>query len=520
MPPLELVEAAKAGNLAKVKALLQSGAPIEARDDGLAPLHHAARCGHREVVKALLYRGAQVNAPVFTSRTVAQGRTPAIEAASHGQLATLRCLAEHGAVLHDPGSVGIDAVMAAATGGNVAVMQYLVEEKALPCDEIGKDGFTPLYKAVEKADLSIASYLLERGANPDKPGKGTPSPVESVRQRLRWARLTDAEKANLRGILEAMQRRPAAHPAPIIAPGPPGSEDVRLPRRLFAAQQSSGAQLTVIPMKTIGRTGDAFVDSCFAFDLVEYDETRDWSEIAEAVSLAEQGNEAIFSGQAGRMQEVIRSCNGLKTRYPDFDFCYTWLSRFYLHLDNYGEAHKAVTDGLRLARSKFRLCEKMAKIHLKTGELEDAVRWWVRALVRRVSARKLDDVVTLIHLSYVAEALELPTECRALRQVADRIRSDGIRLASAAANNLYSLSRAWGSPSMKRSITMFLEEYIYPEAKTRLEELRRLAPKGIYCKHCSTRYGGEELTWYKVGASGEPCVFYSCPKCRCNLSYH
>lgn len=275
--------------------------------------------------------------------------------------------------------------------------------------------------------------------------------------------------------------------------------------------------LSMIPIKRINRTGDAFIDSCFHFDLVEYEEIRDWSQITDAVSLAEQGNGAIESGEAGRLQDAIRSCNALKNKYPDLDFCYAWLCNFYLQLGSYGEAQKAVADGLRLARSKFWLCEKMAAVHLKTGELEDAVRWWIRALVIRVSARKLG-FETLLYLSYVAEGLGLHAECRALRQEADRIR-DGIRLAPTAANNLYKLSALRGSSSMGRSITLFLTEYIYPESERQLEQLRRVAPKGIYCKHCNTRYVGKELRWYEIGETGT-CVFYSCPKCRCNLAYY
>lgn len=120
--------------------------------------------------------------------------------------------------------------------------------------------------------------------------------------------------------------------------------------------------MSVIPIKTIDRTGDEFVDSCFHFDLAEYDEVRDWSKIPEATALAKKGNEAVLAGEYGRFQEAIRLGTDLRSTYPDFDFCYAWLAHLYLQLNSFGEAHKAVADGLRLAKSKYRLCEKRASI--------------------------------------------------------------------------------------------------------------------------------------------------------------
>ncbi|HEY6969001.1 MAG TPA: ankyrin repeat domain-containing protein [Candidatus Angelobacter sp.] len=59
-----LIEAAKAGDLANVKTILDSNAElINQRDQlGATALHYAAFGGHRSVVQELVRRGAEINA--------------------------------------------------------------------------------------------------------------------------------------------------------------------------------------------------------------------------------------------------------------------------------------------------------------------------------------------------------------------------------------------------------------------------------------------------------------------------
>ena len=60
----KLIEAAKGGNVADVRAILHGHAElINQRDQlGATALHHAAFGGHRGVVQALVEQGAQINA--------------------------------------------------------------------------------------------------------------------------------------------------------------------------------------------------------------------------------------------------------------------------------------------------------------------------------------------------------------------------------------------------------------------------------------------------------------------------
>jgi Ankyrin repeats (3 copies) len=60
----KLIEAAKSGSVAEVRAITQEHAELVNRRDkfGATALHHAAFGGHREVVRVLVEHGAEINA--------------------------------------------------------------------------------------------------------------------------------------------------------------------------------------------------------------------------------------------------------------------------------------------------------------------------------------------------------------------------------------------------------------------------------------------------------------------------
>lgn len=77
-----LHEAARNGDIERLKSLLDNGADVNAKDEknGAAPLHYAAGHGHARAVKLLLDKGAEVNARDNT------GSTPLHWAAAGGEV--------------------------------------------------------------------------------------------------------------------------------------------------------------------------------------------------------------------------------------------------------------------------------------------------------------------------------------------------------------------------------------------------------------------------------------------------
>ncbi|HUT26315.1 MAG TPA: ankyrin repeat domain-containing protein, partial [Sumerlaeia bacterium] len=199
-----LREAAAAGDLTKVKALVEEGADVKGADEaGLTPLHAAARDGHDAVVNHLIAKGADANA------TDSQGRTPLHLAAERGHLQTTVMLLARRSNANARDREGRTPLHCAASQGRKDVAEILLALGADPNVKDDRDGATPLHLA---ANRDVADALIAKGADAtirDKNGRtaryapvsadagqATPTPTtkgDSSAQRL--ATKTDQEIA-------------------------------------------------------------------------------------------------------------------------------------------------------------------------------------------------------------------------------------------------------------------------------------------------------------------------------------
>ncbi len=159
-----LLHAALRGEREEVDALLEEGAPLEARvrSNGATALALAAAAGHTDTVELLLRRGASV-----TARDSA-GASALCLAALRGQIETVRSLVENqppGAreallELSTPG--GETALLAAVKMGHLEVVKFLLEQgadAAVAAKSLGGVGIMGL--ACRKNRLNLALFLLD-----------------------------------------------------------------------------------------------------------------------------------------------------------------------------------------------------------------------------------------------------------------------------------------------------------------------------------------------------------------------
>jgi ankyrin repeat protein len=153
---LDIFDAACLGNVAAVRALLQSDrADVDVRGmDGYSPLHFAAEFGQVEVARLLLGRGADPNAVSMNDLRA----TPLHSAIAAGHRDTAGLLLALGASPNAIQHGGVTALHLAAHNGDEAIVDMLLLRGA-DATRKADDGKTPVEVAQEAGHSALARLL-------------------------------------------------------------------------------------------------------------------------------------------------------------------------------------------------------------------------------------------------------------------------------------------------------------------------------------------------------------------------
>jgi TonB family protein len=145
-------DAAEAGDLAKIKALLKNNSELisSKENDGSTPLHAAAFKGHRNVAEFLLANKADANARDKS------GYSPLHLAVLMGNKDTAALLITGGADVNARDKNGFTPLHAA---GRKDIAELLMANKA-DVNAVNNNGSTPLHTAAQKGHKDVAALLL------------------------------------------------------------------------------------------------------------------------------------------------------------------------------------------------------------------------------------------------------------------------------------------------------------------------------------------------------------------------
>ncbi len=275
-----LLDAAEAGDDAKVLAALDAGAEIDAVDNnGHTALMEAARFDHTETCRLLLEKKADI----FAADNA--GITALMQAADSGHTETCRLLLEKGADINAMDNDGDTVLMWAAVNGWTETCQLLLDNGA-DINAVSKDSYTALLLVARYYHPETAQYLLRQGAA--VPGL-----------------FPDGDQALANRAINNYVKRISSHLAAMKASG----------QAAFPAGQKLLREECLTPE---GKPTDALLDVCatgqfaalIAAPLLRAQDKEGWAlfkEIYHALPLCWQEREAAtYLGQLARMEPPRR----------------------------------------------------------------------------------------------------------------------------------------------------------------------------------------------------------------------
>jgi ankyrin repeat protein len=149
--------AAKGGNPAIVKLLLDAGAHPDSARGSETPLWWAMLNGHQDAAVALVDGGAKVDGPMR------EEMMPFYFAVMHDYTDLVTKMVAHEADIHASGPQG-SPLHEAAENGNLALVRLLVVTGA-EINRINDLGETPIFLAVEQSNWEVAEWFASNGGN-------------------------------------------------------------------------------------------------------------------------------------------------------------------------------------------------------------------------------------------------------------------------------------------------------------------------------------------------------------------
>src|SRR5579885_1814868 len=243
----DLHDAVKAGDLARVQALVAGGADVNERDAlGSTPLHDAAWAGQKEIAAFLVEHGADVNArhleggstPLHYAviknqkdlvqflldkgadvrATYRSGETPLHLACERGYKDMVELLLGRGADLNARDASGASALDEASWRGYRDIVLLLLDKGAKQDSQNPETGATPLNEAAAKGSGTWWNCCWREAPTPPSPTKPVPrrstTPRASVMPRSYSCSWPGSAPPGKNGPRPACCRRPSSRARP------------------------------------------------------------------------------------------------------------------------------------------------------------------------------------------------------------------------------------------------------------------------------------------------------------------
>jgi ankyrin repeat protein len=318
----KLIDAAKAGNLARVKALVQAGAPAEAADyDGRSAMHLAAASGHVDILQYLQSQhGCDISA------VDRYGNTPLHDAIANNETKCVAWLKSNGArAITNTGYVKNRDILQAAADGNLEEVKWRLQQSQKEARARGRGGSvgsllggtkvrdndivnlqdydrrTPLHVAACEGHSKVVRELLRAGADPNMRDRWGMTPMAGAVQ-MRQQKTAEELHAWINRHHESRDDvELIVHQATDEVAGGGGDSDSSMLTPLLSSSGSSGAAREGQGGESAGIGGVAMPHAEMSVDaraLITAAERGDKTEICKLLAKGADVNQKDYDGRS------------------------------------------------------------------------------------------------------------------------------------------------------------------------------------------------------------------------------
>lgn len=241
-----------------------------------------------------------------------------------------------------------------------------------------------------------------------------------------------------------------------------GKKKQQQPVVMKAAAEAQAKKAEPPTSKPAAAIEEQYVSDCLRHNYEELPETRSWNSDPAFRKVLDPLNSGDNVG-------ACREAESLITQFSDFADLYDWCGDALLRMGSLDKARQVLKDGLGKTKQKYLLCNLLGKVEWKARNINQAVYWWAQGLHCQESLKASNyggSDGAYLYMHYVAEGLRLSECSRAFLMRVDSIRPGMIRLNAETANDLISLARSAGTPSIEQVLKELVSSYIIPRKKT------------------------------------------------------
>jgi hypothetical protein len=209
---------------------------------------------------------------------------------------------------------------------------------------------------------------------------------------------------------------------------------------------------------TSGQDFSIFVQKCLKPEFNEEIDGRTWNAYPYLIKVVDLLN-------SGDNQGAIDLAESAVSMNSNFSYLYYWWGTALLRIGSFERAKQVLNDGLTKVKSKFRLCNVLGEVELKSGNIKEAVYWWAQGMHCQETLENYGGSVDpYLYLYYIAEGAGLsnPSSSSFLWRV-DQIRPGNVRLSSQRANDLVNLARIANDNQIIEVLSQLLTKYVVPK---------------------------------------------------------